>query len=369
MSEHNNNRLKKTPLYQSHCDLGGKMVPFAGWMMPVQYEGIKIEHKAVRSQAGIFDVSHMGEIEFWGPDAFANVQRLVTNNVGRLKDGGVLYTGMLYKNGTFVDDLLVYRKGEDHYLLVVNAANTDKDFDWIKKNIFGKVSVENISDTVCQIALQGPKAQEIFAKVSSEPAANLKYFTFLEGKVAGVQGIISRTGYTGEDGVEVYTAWDKGLEVWNAFIESGKEFGLKPAGLGARDTLRLEAGLALYGNDISDTKTPLEAGLRWTVKFKSGDFNGREALLRQKRAGLQQKLAGFQMVGRGIARPHYPVYDTNEEKVAEVASGAPGITVGKQIGNAYLPLHLTEIGTKIFIGIRKKLVEAEIVSIPFYQRS
>ncbi|MFC1852709.1 glycine cleavage system aminomethyltransferase GcvT [candidate division CSSED10-310 bacterium] len=358
---------KKTPLYESHVELGAKMIPFAGWIMPIQYAGITKEHKTVRSQAGLFDVSHMGEIELRGPDALNNVQKLVTNNVGRLTEGGALYTGMLYPNGTFVDDLLVYRLADDRYLLVVNAANTEKDFQWVQDNLSGNVSAENISDTICQLALQGPKSFDIFSKICPEPVRDLKPFTFLQGTIGGCKTIISRTGYTGEDGLELYLAWDDGLTVWQALLEAGQTTGLEAVGLGARDTLRMEAGLMLYGNDISAETTPLEAGLKWTVKFKKGDFIGRDALLEQKHAGLQRKLAGFRMRGKGIPRPSYPVF-VQGQKMGEVASGGLAIWLKQRVGTTYLPPEFVEPGTSIEIDIRNKAVEAEIVTLPFYKR-
>ncbi|MBN2384545.1 glycine cleavage system aminomethyltransferase GcvT [bacterium] len=359
--------LKKTPLHSLHVQLGAKMVPFAGWHMPVQYEGIIQEHKAVRSAAGLFDVSHMGEIDFRGPDAFSNVQNLVTNNVARLEVGNVLYSGMLYHEGTFVDDLLVYKLAEDHYWLVVNASNTDKDFQWIKDNQHGDVSIENISDTICQIALQGPRSFDLASQLTSTPIRELGSFCFVEGEIAGCRGLLSRTGYTGEDGLEIYVAWNDGPQVWSALIETGRPFGLKPIGLGARDTLRLEAGLPLYGNDISDRSTPIEAGLKWTVKLKKGDFIGRDVLVKQNTEGVGVKLVGFVMIDKGIPRPHYPVW-VQGRKVAEVASGGMGIWLDKMIGTAYVPIEYTQPGTEIEIEIRNKRLRAEVITLPFYKR-
>lgn len=359
--------LKQTSLHDLHQKLGAKMVPFAGWHMPVQYEGIVQEHKAVRSAAGLFDVSHMGEIDFRGPDALKNVQQLVTNNVARLETGSALYTGMLYPAGTFVDDLLVYKKGEEHYLMVVNASNTAKDYQWVLDNIRGDVRVENISDTICQIAIQGPRAFDILKKICSEPIDTLGSFQFLEGSIASSRGLLSRTGYTGEDGLEIYVPWDDGPMVWSALIEAGRPFGLQPVGLGARDTLRLEAGLPLYGNDISDQTTPLEAGLKWTVKFKKGDFIGRDVLLKQNSDGISRRLVGFIMQDKGVARPHYPVW-SGDKKVGEVASGGVGIWLDKMIGTVYVPVDLAEPGTVLEIEIRNRKAKAEIISLPFYRR-
>lgn len=360
--------LKRTSLYDEHVAAGAKIVPFAGWEMPVQYGGITSEHKAVRSQAGLFDVSHMGEIEVTGRAALENVQNLVTNNVAKLKDGGALYTGMLYPRGTFVDDLLVYRFREDRILLVVNAANTDKDFEWVKENLKGEATAKNISDTICQMALQGPASFAIVRKICQDPVEDLKPFNFLEGTIAGEKAVLSRTGYTGEDGLEIYMPWERGPIVWQALMAAGQKEGLVPIGLGARDTLRMEAGLPLYGNDISDETTPLEAGLKWTVKFKKGDFIGKDVLLKQKHDGLRRTLVGFELLGKGIPRPHYPVYGDGK-KISTVASGGLAIWLNKRVGTTYLPLEFAEPDRTIEIEIRNKLVEAKIIPTPFYKRS
>lgn len=358
---------KETPLAQLHREFGAKMIPFAGWLMPVQYEGIMNEHRAVRSAAGLFDVSHMGEIAFRGPDAMANIQKLVSNNVEKLGDGEALYSGLLYPTGTFVDDLLVYRFSADHFWMVVNASNVNKDFAWVIENVKGDVHVENISDTVCQIALQGPKAMTFFHKVTNINVEKLGPFTFIETDILGQRGMISRTGYTGEDGLELYVPWNHGPTVWSFLLDEGKSIGLKPIGLGARDTLRLEAGLPLYGNDISDKTTPIEARLKWTVKFKKGDFIGRDVLVKQKDEGVTRLLTGFIMKDKGIPRQHYPILHSGTP-VGEVASGGVGVWLDQRIGTAYLPLELSDPGQSIEIDIRNRISEAVTVPLPFYRR-
>jgi len=357
-----------TKLNSAHKKLGGKMIDFFGWEMPVEYSGIIDEHMAVRTSAGLFDVSHMGEILVLGKQSLDFIQYLTPNNAARLTPNKAQYTALTTPQGTFVDDMLVYCLNEERYLLVVNAANADKDYQWIIDHKEGfDVVVENQSASYSQLALQGPKALEILQPLTGIELAEMKSFHAARGSVAEIGALVSRTGYTGEDGFEIYTQSENPEMMWDAILERGKAFGLLPIGLGARDTLRLEATLMLYGNDIDDTTTVLEAGLSWLVKFKKGDFLGREALLKQKEEGLQRKLVGFDIIGRGIARPHYPVF-VQGEKTSEVTSGTYSPYLKKSIGLAYLPIHFTETDTVIEIEIRGKRVEAKVVPLPFYKR-
>jgi aminomethyltransferase len=361
--------MKTTKLYSAHKKLGGKLIDFFGWEMPVEYSGLIDEHMAVRTRAGLFDVSHMGEILVSGKQALDFIQYLTPNNAARLMPNKAQYTALTTPQGTFVDDLLVYCLNEERYLLVVNAANSDKDYKWILDHMHGfEVEVKNQSSSYTQLALQGPKALEILQPLTGVDLSELKPFQAAHGSVAEVGALVSRTGYTGENGFEIYTQSDDPEKMWEAILEKGKAFGLLPVGLGARDTLRLEATLMLYGNDIDDTTTVLEAGLGWLVKFKKGDFLGREVLLKQKEEGLQRKLAGFEITGKGIARSHYPVF-VQGEKTSEVTSGTYAPYLKKSIGLAYLPLRFTEPGTLIEIEIRGKRVEAQVVPLPFYKRN
>ncbi|MFQ5990080.1 MAG: glycine cleavage system aminomethyltransferase GcvT [Candidatus Methylomirabilales bacterium] len=359
--------MKRTPLNALHRQMGARMVPFGGWDMPVQYSGILDEHRAVRGSAGLFDISHMGEIEFRGPEALGAVQGLVTSDASRLHVGQVQYAALCYKNGTFVDDLTVYKLANDRFMLTVNAANIDKDYQWIKEHVTGKVEVRNMSDQTALLALQGPKALEILQKLTPVDLSKIRYYWFQAGRVLDADALISRTGYTGEDGFEVYLSPEKAGSLWDRLLEEGRPFGLRPVGLGARDTLRLEARMALYGNDIDDKHTVLEADLGWIVKFEKGDFIGREALQKQQSAGITRKLVGFEMVGRGIARPHYKVAVDGRE-IGEVTSGGPSPTLGKNIGLAYVTIAHATIGNEVDILIRGEAVRAKIVSTPFYKR-
>jgi aminomethyltransferase len=344
------------------------MIEFFGWEMPVEYSGIMDEHLAVRNQAGLFDVSHMGEILVSGPQALEYVQHLTPNNAARTSPEKAQYSALTTPEGTFVDDLLVYCLDETRYLLVVNAANTDKDFEWIRTHTEGfDVTVENVSDRYSQLALQGRKAADILKTLTAANLEALGSFAVVHTEVAGIASMVSRTGYTGEDGFEIYTQSETPGIIWDALMEKGEASGLKPIGLGARDTLRLEACLMLYGNDIDDTTTALEAGLRWLVKFKKGDFLGRETLLKQKEEGLARKLAGFEVVGRGIARSHYPVF-VGGNRVSEVTSGTFAPFLKKSIGLTYLPIESTEVGTDLEIEVRGKRIPARVVEIPFYKR-
>ncbi len=360
--------MKATRLHDNHTKLNGRMIEFFGWEMPVEYTGIMDEHLAVRNQAGLFDVSHMGEILVTGRDALGYVQHLTPNNAARTNPEKAQYSALTTPRGTFVDDLLVYCLDETHYLLVVNAANTDKDFEWIRTHTGGfDVTVTNVSDQYSQLALQGRKALDILKTLTPADLDGLGSFSVLHTEVAGIASMVSRTGYTGEDGFEIYTQSETPGIIWDALLEKGEPHGLKPIGLGARDTLRLEACLMLYGNDIDDTTTVLEAGLRWLVKFKKGDFLGREALLQQKDEGLARKLVGFEVVDRGIARSHYPV-SVDGNRVGEVTSGTYSPFLKKSIGLVYLPTAAAEVGGEIEIEIRGKQVPARVVELPFYKR-
>ncbi len=343
------------------------MVPFGGWDMPVQYSGILDEHRAIRGAVGLFDISHMGEIEFRGREALATVQRLVTSDASTLSIGQVQYGALCYENGTFVDDLTVYKLADDHFMFTVNASNIEKDYQWITAHVSGDVETRNISNETALLALQGPKAPEILQKLTPVDLSQIRYYWFQRGKVLDADALISRTGYTGEDGFEIYLSPDRAEALWYRLLEEGRPFGILPTGLGARDTLRLEAKMALYGNDIDDAHTVLEADLGWIVKFEKGEFIGRAALEKQKAAGLTRKLVGFEMVGRGIARSHYKIVKDGKE-IGEVTSGAPAPTLGKNIGLAYIMVEYATIGTEVDILIRGEPVRARIIPTPFYKR-
>jgi aminomethyltransferase len=347
--------------------MGARLIPFGGWTMPVEYSGISAEHAAVRTAAGLFDVSHMGEFEATGPQALSLIQHVTSNDVSALADGQAQYSALTTPEGTAIDDLLVYRHSADRFMLVVNAANTESDFEWIRsQNTFG-AQLDNVSDTIALLALQGPRAAEILQPLTDVILNGIRPYHFASGKAWGVHALISRTGYTGEDGFELYFAAADSETLWNGILDSGRPAGLLPAGLGARNTLRLEAKLLLYGNDLDRTTTLLEAGLGWIVKLDKGDFIGREALARQKQEGLRRKLVGFAMLGRDIARDHYPVY-VNGTEVGHVTSGSPSITLKKNIGLTYLPIEHTALGTKLEISVRGRACEAEVVQTPFYKR-
>ncbi|MDH4196322.1 MAG: glycine cleavage system aminomethyltransferase GcvT [Candidatus Aminicenantes bacterium] len=360
--------MKTTRFNALHKKLGAKMIEFFGWEMPVEYKGIVEEHLAVRTRAGLFDVSHMGEILVTGRQALAFVQHLTPNDAGRLEPGQVQYTALTTPEGTFVDDLLVYCITPEEYFLVVNASNADKDFAWIVGHQAGfEVKTENQSDAYSQLALQGPLAQQVLQPLTEVNLAGMKSFHWAKGTVAGIAGLISRTGYTGEDGFEIYTTNSGPGPLWEAILARGQAAGVLAIGLGARDTLRLEAKLALYGNDISDRTTVLEADLKWIVKFQKGDFLGKAVLEKQLAEGVKRRLTGFELVDKGIARPHYPVF-VGGRQVSEVASGTFAPFLRKSIGLAYLPVEHTAIGTEFEIGIRDKRVKAKVVPTPFYKR-
>ena len=364
--------LQQTPLNAAHRRMGGRMVDFGGWDMPVQYPaGTVEEHNRTRAHAGLFDVSHMGEIEVRGPDAIAFVNRLCSNDVTKLVDGQAHYSAFTTPEGTVVDDLLVYRFGPEDLLLVVNAGTTEKDWDWINAHK-GEEQVEltNRSADFCQLALQGPDALGILQTLTATPLEEIKYYHFREGAVDGVPAIISRTGYTGEDGFEVYAAADEAERLWEALLAAGKygsAEGVLPCGLAARNTLRLEAAMSLYGHEIDEEHTLLEANLGWICKLNKGDFIGREALARQKEAGIRRKLVGFEVTERGIARDGQEVY-VNGEKAGVVTSGSPAPYLKKNIGLAYVPVEHANTGQALQIDVRGRMVGAEIVATPFYKR-
>lgn len=367
-----NEILLRTPLFDELKKIGGKMVPFAGWEMPIQFAGIKAEHFAVRNEAGLFDVSHMCEFWLEGPDALREADRLVTNNVLNAADGQIVYSPMCNSNGGIVDDLLVYKYHGEKILLVVNAACRHKDLAHIEDHLKGDVTLTDKTDQTGQLALQGPASEDILAEITQNAFRGMKYFHFAEGLVANVPCIISRTGYTAEDGYELYCEKDKLVPLFRAVMEAGKDNGLKPIGLGARDTLRLEGRLSLYGNDIDLNTSPLEGGLGWTVDLKKDDFIGKEALLNQKAAGLTRRLVGFEMIDRAIARHGYPVVPADAspetDPIGEVTSGSVAPTLGKNIGLAYLPVSGYKTGVEFGVVIRGKVKRAVIVKTPFYKR-
>jgi aminomethyltransferase len=358
--------LRKTPLNDVEKELGGRMVDFGGWELPVQFSGILDEHEAVRTRCGLFDVSHMGELTVKGPAAVELLQRATCNDVTKLDDGRAQYNGLLYPNAGFVDDILIYRNSSDDYFVVVNASNAEKDFDWIAEQAKGMdVEVRNVSADYAQLALQGPQAERILQPLTDVDLPAVKYYRFAHGTVDGVPAIVSRTGYTGEDGFEIYCAPAEAPGLWRKLLADGE---VKPCGLGARDTLRLEAKMALYGNDIDDTTTPLEADLGWIVKLEKGDFCGRDVLQREKSEGLRRKLVGFEMVDRGIGRHGYPIVDGTEE-IGVVTSGTHSPTLKKAIGLAYLPQGKSAPGSEFFVLIRGKETRARVVPTPFYKRA
>ncbi len=361
--------LKKTALNAWHLAHGARMVPFAGWEMPVEYNGVSEEHLAVRTGAGLFDVSHMGEIEIAGKDALAAVQHFSSNDASRLKVGQAHYSGLLTSKGTFVDDMLVYRFGSSHFLLVVNASNADKDFAYIAEQVkaFRDAAAINSSARDELIAVQGPRAREIVQQLTSIELSGIRYYWFAHGEVAGARATLSRTGYTGEDGFEIFVAPAQAVRVWDALLQAGRESGLIPCGLGARDTLRLEAAMRLYGNDIDDTTTVLEADLEWIIGWNKPEFLGRDALAAQKESGVGRKLVGFEMVDRAIARHGHQVYD-GDRQIGVVTSGTQTPFLRKAVGMAYVPAGKTEPGTGFDIDVRGRRARARVVPLPFYKR-
>jgi aminomethyltransferase len=365
--------LKRTPLNAAHRELGGRMIDFGGWDMPVQYPaGVIEEHMRTRTRSGLFDVSHMGEIWVDGPDAISFVNRLTTNDVTKLVDGQAHYSALTNQQGGVVDDLLVYRFGPEKLLLVVNAGTTDKDWEWISSHKLpdDDLTLRNASSEYCQIAVQGPDGPTIVQKLTDTDLDDIKYYHFTTGHVDDVDAIISRTGYTGEDGFEVYAAADKAEQLWNKILAVGSygtPEGILPCGLAARNTLRLESAMSLYGHELSDEITPLEANLGWITKIDKGDFTGRAALAAMKDRGLSRKLAGFEMAEPGIARDGFDVY-VDEQKVGYVTSGGPAPFLKKNIGLAFLPPQFAIVGQEIKIDVRGKLLKAQVVPTPFYKR-
>jgi aminomethyltransferase len=361
--------LKKTPLNARHRASGARMVPFGGWDMPVEYSGLSAEHLAVRERVGLFDVSHMGQIEIAGKDALAAVQRISSNDAAKLQVGQAQYSGLLTPQGTFVDDLLVYRLAAAHFLLVVNAGNIAKAYGHIAEHIkpAGDAVAVDASSRYALIAVQGPRAAEVLQPLTGVDLASIKYYWFAHGEVAGVRATVSRTGYTGEDGFEIFVPPQSADRVWLAVLEAGKAFDIVPCGLGARDTLRLEAGMRLHGNDIDETTTALEADLSWIVGWKKDDFIGAPVLREQKANGVARKIVGFEMLDRGIARHGYDAFVGDEKGI--VTSGTQTPYLKKAIGMAYLPAAHTAVGTEFDVDIRGRRTRARVVPMPFYKRA
>ena len=359
--------MKNTALTDKHISLGAKIVPFAGYNMPVQYEGINAEHAAVRSGVGVFDVSHMGEFILKGEHALDLIQRVTSNDASKLYDGKVQYSCLPNEQGGIVDDLLVYRIDDKTYMLVVNASNIEKDWQWIQKFNTNGVEMHNISDKTSLLAVQGPKAADALQSLTDVDLSSMEYYNFVKGKFAGVDNvIISATGYTGAGGFEVYFDNEYADQIWDAIFEAGKPFDIKPIGLGARDTLRLEMGFCLYGNDIDDTTSPVEAGLGWITKFTK-KFTNSDALSEQKAKGVERKLVGFEMIDRGIPRHDYEIVDSEGTVIGRVTSGTQSPSLQKAIGMGYIKSGMEKEGTEIFINIRNSKIKAKVVKFPFYK--
>lgn len=357
--------LKRTPLFHAHVRLGARLVPFGGWEMPVQYTGILEEHRTVRNAVGLFDVSHMGEFEFRGPDALRFLQRITTNDVAALPIKGVQYSLMLYPDSGIVDDVTLYRIKEYEFLMTVNASNIDKDWAWIEQHLEGDLQAENVSDKTVLLAVQGPRAEALLAPLCDIDARAIRYYHFAKGRIARAESYVSRTGYTGEDGFELFLYASQGERIWDLLLEKGKEHGIVPVGLGARDTLRLEMKYALYGNDIDRSTNPIEAGLGWVVKLSKGDFIGREAVEKVKAAGPKRKLVGFEMVDRAVARHGYKIMKEGRE-IGVVTSGSYGPSVDKYIGVGYVETAHSGVGSEIQVEVRGALQAARVVPTPFY---
>ncbi len=357
---------KKTPFYDLHARHNAKIVEFAGYLMPIQYRGIVEEHRKVRSNVGIFDLSHMGEFIVSGKDAETFLQKVTVNDVGKLSFWQVQYSCMCYPEGGIVDDLLVY-KLPDHWMLVVNASNIDKDFAWLKQNLFGEVELENVSDQTGLLAIQGPVAEKVVAKLTDYDLPQMKFYWAGEGNFDGEKILFSRTGYTGEDGFELYLKRELAPKMWDLALQAGNEFEIEPIGLGARDSLRLEMKYMLYGNDIDQTTNPLEAGLGWIVKLDKGNFIGREATFRIKANGLKRKLVAFEMLDKAFPRQHYSIAK-NQQKIGEVTSGVFSPSLEKGIGLGYVPIEFSEIGSQLEIQIRDKFLPAQVVKAPFWKQ-
>ncbi|MDP3274059.1 MAG: glycine cleavage system aminomethyltransferase GcvT [Deltaproteobacteria bacterium] len=365
--------LRRTPMYESHKALGGRLVPFAGWEMPVQYSGIVDEHHAVRKSAGLFDVSHMGEFVVEAERAIHLVGELVTNDVELLTDGQARYTVCCNERGTILDDLIVYRINHEKVLVVCNASNRDKIVPHFTEALKGRAKVTDLSDKTALISVQGPEAMSLLAAAGADGRVQeVPYYYFTDSVLCNVPCTIARTGYTGEDGVEIFCPWtDEALRIWQTLLDLGKDRGVKPIGLGARDTLRLECKMSLYGNDIDETTNPYEAGLGWTVKLDKGDFRGRDALLAIQKAGVSRKLVGFEMTERAIARHGYEVIDAGDNVVGTVTSGSPSPTLSKNIGLAYVPVASSAVGSALRLRDpqRGRVSAAVVVKTPFYKRS
>ena len=361
--------MKNTAFTQIHESQGAKMLPFAGYNMPIQFSGINDEHETVRNRLGIFDVSHMGEIWVKGPNALAFIQYVTTNDASVLFDGKVQYSCLPNGKGGIVDDLLVYRVNAETYLLVVNASNVEKDWEWmVSQNKVGAI-LYNASDEIAQLAIQGPLALKAMQKLTSTPVTDMEYYTFKKLDFAGIKDVIfATTGYTGSGGCEIYMANEDAVKIYNAVMEAGVEYGIKPIGLAARDTLRLEMGFCLYGNDIDDTTSPIEAGLGWITKFTDAkDFINKDIFLKQKTEGTSRRLVGFELIDKGVPRHGYDVVDASGNKIGVVTSGTMGPSVKKGIGMAYVPMAFAKSGSEIFISIRDKAIKAQVVKMPFYK--
>ncbi|NCP84695.1 MAG: glycine cleavage system aminomethyltransferase GcvT [Bacteroidetes bacterium] len=364
--------LKRTQFYQAHKDSSAKLIDFGGFEMPVNYEGIKAEHNCVREAVGVFDVSHMGEIFISGSDSLSFIQKITINDASKLVPGKAQYSAMCYENGGIVDDLLVYMLAENEYLLVINASNIDKDVAWMTQFVFGDVIVDNRSENMCLLAVQGPKSVELIQRLTDLDVSSISYYSFKIGTFCGMSNVIvSATGYTGEKGFELYFNESDGnpITVWNTLMESGADLGIKPTGLGARDTLRLEMGYALYGNDISSETNPYEAGLGWITKLDKDEFNGKQALVAIKAKGVTRKLTGFIVQGeKQVPRAHYAICNANREKIGEVSSGGLSITLGTGIGLGYVDAGYLKVNTELYISIRGKLIAAHITKPPFLRK-
>ncbi|KIL45969.1 glycine cleavage system aminomethyltransferase GcvT [Jeotgalibacillus campisalis] len=361
--------LKKTPLFELYKESGGKTIDFGGWALPVQFTSIKAEHEAVRTKAGLFDVSHMGEVDVRGKDSLAYLQKMMTNDLSKLKNNEALYTAMCYENGGTVDDLLVYKIKDEHYLLVINASNIEKDVAWLLEHVSEEVQVTNISPKIAQLAIQGPQAEKILQRMTKTNLSEISFFHFQNDvHIKNVSALVSRTGYTGEDGFELYCQADHAPALWNEILQEGKEDGLIPCGLGARDTLRFEAKLALYGQELTAEISPIEAGIGFAVRTeKETPFIGQDVLKAQKENGAPRKLVGVEMIERGIPRHGYSVY-SGEEEIGFVTTGTQSPTLKKNIGHVLIKKQYAVIGNDVWVEIRGKKVKAEIVKTPFYKR-
>lgn len=362
--------LKRTPLFDVYKEFGGKTIDFGGWELPVQFSSIKEEHEAVRTKAGLFDVSHMGEVEVKGPDSLNYLQKMLTNDISKINNGGAQYNAMCYENGGTVDDLLVYKMEDNHYLLVVNASNIEKDFKWLEDHLEGNVSIDNLSEKMAQLALQGPLAEKVLQKLAGDTdLSTIGFFKFQQAvTINGKNALVSRTGYTGEDGFEIYCDASDAVDLWKAILSAGKDEGVVPCGLGSRDTLRFEATLALYGQELSPEISPLEAGIGFAVKLnKEADFIGKEALKQQKEKGAARKLVGIEMIDRGIPRHGYPVYK-GEKLIGEVTTGTQSPSLKKNIGLVLIKNEHTGLDSEIEVEIRGKRLKAKVVPTPFYKR-